>query len=1347
MRASPSTTELHERLAQLRTEERDRLFARVRASTIGTDRPVATLQASYQQRNFWILHQMAEHPQAYNSALVLSISGKIDPERLRRAVYSVCREYRIYRTVYVESDGDVKPVVLDDLALDYAFENLQGARNATEDAAFGAVDELARRPFNLDLEPPIRARLYRLAPEHHILGLIFHHIANDGGSLNLFWDAVRRAYESFSRGEVPSLPPEDDQYDSFARRQEERTSLSDLDDALRYWKEQLAGAPSCANFTFDYPAANGALEPQCEVVLPVGTLEERVGDFARSEGTTRNIVYLAAYYAWLYGETGSEDLVVGVPINGRMRREDEQVLGCCINMLGIRRQVRPDWTFRELVRKTRQVMLDGIRHAEMPFLRLVEEMDRVHSGSFGFYDTTFQYRNFIETFGPIDGCSVECHFLPRRFSQFPVMLEIYPLHGEPRVSLTYDTRLVRRARAERMLHRYRALLEASLASPDRSILEVTALESAERQLVVDTWARNQVPYPADATVHALFAEQAELRPDSPALVLEDRQMTYAELDAASSALAAALLAEGIPPQARVGICIERSFDLVVGLLAVMKCGGAYVPLDPEYPPARLRFMIEDAEIWAVLTDHAGQPRIRNLGARALLVEALIETPANGPTSIPVSASAPAYLMYTSGSTGQPKGVVIPHRAIVRLVRGTDYANLSADETFLQLSSPSFDAATFEIWGPLLNGGRLVLMPPGTPSIRSIGDAIRDHGVTTLWLTAGLFHAVVDEDPALLRPLRQLLAGGDVLSPDHVRKCLAACPSLRITNGYGPTENTTFSCCYLIPRDADFPSGIPIGRPIANSEAFVLDEELRPVPIGAVGELVVGGDGLGLGYWRRPELTRERFVGHPFSDNPEDRLYRTGDRARFLPDGTIEFLGRRDQQVKIRGFRVELSEIEAVVTRAPGVRQCTVIVRTEPDTEIIAYVVPDQERDDVLETVRSFAREALPSYMIPAHWVVLQKLPLTPNGKVDKRMLPSPERPDRRTSDPPASQLERRLLEVFQRLFQTKEIGCDDDFFDLGGNSLLAIRLVAEVERLTAQQVGISRLFHNPTVRGLARALMQEAPGPKWTSLVPLAPEGSGRPLFIAHGIGGELFAVKEFGRQLGGQHPVFGLQAVEHAGIRERFISFEAMAAHYVAEIRSLQPEGPYYLFGFSLGGMVAFEVAAQLRQAGHEIGMLFLLDAHPPNLPALRRVRMLAPYLAHRFAHHLRISVRSVGRAEYVRARVRALRRHLGPRARPSSQPGNRPIVVSPGVDYYQALGRQYVPVPVDLPVTLIQAADNHRNLRAAWTYLSGRRPTVLRVPGGHMDLVSGASFRMSLQIVRDRLEAAQRRATVQTS
>lgn len=594
------------------------------------------------------------------------------------------------------------------------------------------------------------------------------------------------------------------------------------------------------------------------------------------------------------------------------------------------------------------------------------------------------------------------------------------------------------------------------------------------------WNETTTAYPRDRAVHELFEEQVRQTPDAIALVFGAERLTYAELNGRANRLAFRLREYGVGRDTLVACCLERSFDLMVALLAVLKAGGAYVPLDSTYPAERLAMMIEDTAATVLLAHPHLLRHLPRTPARVLT----LQDPelALRPDEDPEPVSGPrdlAYVMYTSGSTGKPKGVMIEHRSIVRLVRNTNFIEIGPDEVFLQLAPASFDAATLEIWAPLLNGARLALMPPQIPSLEEIGYAIRSFGVTTLWLTAGLFHRMVDERLDDLLLLRQLVAGGDVLSTAHVGRLLAKAGSLRLVNGYGPTEGTTFTCCHTISsRDADSGS-IPIGRPIANTRVHLLDEALQPVRVGVAAELCAAGDGLARGYWNQPESTAEKFV--PYAGDPDGRVYKTGDLARYREDGCIEFLGRIDQQIKLRGFRIEPGEIEAALARHPGVRESVVVARTQDsgDKRLAAYVVPSGSTAPAAPALREFLKERLPAYMIPSDIVTLPALPLSPNGKIDREKLPAPGAGSVLPPPPPVSQqttaTEKTLSDLWKRVLEVEHVGLEDNFFDLGGDSLLLIQIHAELTKTIAPGLSVTDLFEFTTVRELARHITGSGP--------------------------------------------------------------------------------------------------------------------------------------------------------------------------------------------------------------------------------------------------------------------------------
>lgn len=604
------------------------------------------------------------------------------------------------------------------------------------------------------------------------------------------------------------------------------------------------------------------------------------------------------------------------------------------------------------------------------------------------------------------------------------------------------------------------------------------LDNEERERLLVDWNDTRTDYPRNLCIHQLFEQQAELRPQAVALRFRDRQMTYEQLNRKANQVAVCLRRLGVGPEVMVATLLERSLEMVVGLLGILKAGGAYVPLDANYPAERLAFMASDTNAPVMLVQNStirGMVEQNWSGARTVSMDAdefEINLESEENLSHHNTSDNLAYVMYTSGSTGRPKGVMVSHRAVVRLVKNTNYADLNEKEVFLQFSPVSFDASTLEIWAPLLNGGCLAIMPPETQSLDELGAAIRTHGVTSMWLTAGLFNVMVEQRLEDLRPLRQLLVGGDTLSPTHIRKAMEALPGCRLINGYGPTEGTTFTCCHTITREDAKGSSIPIGKPISNTQVYLLGSDLQPVPLGEIGELHIGGEGLARGYLNAPELTAEKFIPNPFGEHPGECIYKTGDLVRYRPEGTIEFLGRSDHQVKVNGFRIELGEVESVLMNHPAVRSAVVIARPEPGGEkkLAAYVVLHTQDADTSD-IRVFVQRRLPSYMLPS-FVVLKSLPLSPNGKVDRAALPAPEVPQSSASsgNSPDTDLEGKITAIWQRVLRQKQIGVNENFFDLGGDSLELLAAHAELQKAISPDLPITAMFQYTTVSALAQYL-------------------------------------------------------------------------------------------------------------------------------------------------------------------------------------------------------------------------------------------------------------------------------------
>lgn len=726
----------------------------------------------------------------------------------------------------------------------------------------------------------------------------------------------------------------------------------------------------------------------------------------------------------------------------------------------------------------------------------------------------------------------------------------------------------------------------------------SSLPEKERRQLVEWSSTRATDDRRDRCVHQLFEAQAARTPDATALIQDGDALTYAELNRRANQLARHLRFLGVGTGDLVGVCLERPMDMVTSLLAVLKAGGGYLALDPSDRAERLASVAGNAALSLVIGRNGHVRTV--VGADGL---GTIEPDWNelagysaGNLECDANPNSLAYVIYTSGSTGEPKGVEVLHRGIVRLVTGLDFFRVEPEDVFLQLSSVSFDLSTFEIWHPLLHGAGLALFPGRLESFENLAQLLKVHRVTCLWLTASLFNAVIDERPQALSGVRELFIGGEALSVPYVQSALRLLPSTRIINGYGPTEATTFTHCYPIPRDLPAAArSVPIGRPIAGTDAWILDTHLNPVPIGAAGELYVGGDGLARGYRHQPALTAKSFIPHPFATTAGARLYRTGDRARYLPDGLVEFLGRSDNQVKVRGFRVELEGIEATLIRHPAIKQAAVLCeRGAADASLTAYVVFKEPPACLVSELRRFLESRLAHYMVPSRWVVLDALPLTSSGKVDRQALAKSERPAGAAGGARSmarTATERILTTIWADLFQVETVGTDANFFEIGGHSLVAARLFARIEQSFGRKLPLSTLLRAPTIEQLAAVVEQSEP-PSRSALVPIQPHGRKRPLFCVSGIGGDVLGLATLGRHLGDDQPVFALRPAPSDA--HACASIEVRAARYVEEILTVDPHGPYRLAGYSSGGILAFEMARQLTSDGHEVALLAIFDQCP---------------------------------------------------------------------------------------------------------------------------------------------------------
>ncbi len=1170
-----------------------------------TDRDSAPLSLS--QQGLWVLSQLMPGSSIYHTPTAARLAGALDVTALKQALNFIVARHQTLRTTFSLVGGDPRQVIAAALRLEIPLVDLSKLPPVEREAeADRRLKQEACRPFDLSRGPLIRAILVRLDAREHILLVTMHHIVTDGWSVGVFHQELTALYEAFSNGNPSPLPELPIQYTDYAEWQRQSSAGAAYESQLSYWKQQFKTLPPVLELPTDHPRPNAQAYREFrgahhEIHLSK-QLTSDLKQFCQKENVTLFMTLLTAYQLLLYRYTGEEDIVVGTPIAGRSRPETEGLIGLFINTLALRTSLSGNPTGHELLRRVKETALGGYANQDVPFEQLVKELHPDRSLA---HNPLFQAMFVLqsEDLPPLQlpGLNVKHFRVGNVMANFDLTLDIVERDGELVCLFETNADLFESDTVARMMGHYQNLLVSLIADSEQTIAQLPLLSRAERRQLLVEWNDTKTDYPAHSCIHELFEQQVESTPDAVALIAEERQVTYRELNSQANQLAHYLLRR-VGPDTRVGICIGRSPEMIVALLGILKAGCAYVPLDPEYPTTRLQFMLEDAHVSVLLTQSALLNNLQSNTAEVICVDELREKIARERWDNPqvtTTADDLAYVMYTSGSTGTPKGVAVKHRNVVRLVKNTNYASFAPDEVFLQFAPVSFDAATFEIWGSLLNGARLALMPQAKVSLQELGAALKRYRVTTLWLTAGLFSLMVDNHLDDLRGLRQLLAGGDVLSVPHVRKVFEELKDCRLINGYGPTENTTFTCCYLLKDLAKVNGSVPIGFPISNTSVYILDSWMNPTPIGVPGELYIGGDGLASGYLDRPDLNAERFVRDPFSTVAGARLYKTGDLARYRASGEIEFIGRIDNQVKVRGYRVELGEIETALAEHPSVREAVVVARKDQgDKHLAAYIVAREDQTPAIDDVRDFLKQRLPDHMVPSVFMLVESLPLSPTGKVDRSALPSTSGIKPVTSagsfNAPADELELKLTRIWERVLGINSISVDDNFFELGGHSLLAVRLFAQIEKAFRRNLPLATLFQAPTVKQLARALREDGWPTTWSSLVPIQTGGSRPPFFCIHAAGGNVLEYHDLARLLGPDQPFYGLQAKGLDGEQEPHTTIKDMAAHYIKEMREVQAEGPYLIGGRSSGGTIAFEMACQLSGAGQQVALLALVDTFP---------------------------------------------------------------------------------------------------------------------------------------------------------
>ncbi|MFL5539811.1 MAG: non-ribosomal peptide synthetase, partial [Longimicrobiaceae bacterium] len=992
------------------------------------------------------------------------------------------------RTTFVEVEGEPVQRIAEESRFHLLEHDLGEHPDAAAELRRLAAEE-AGAPFDLEQGPLIRGRLVRLSADENVLLLTMHHIVSDGWSMEVLTRELDTLYDAFRRGEANPLPPLPVQYADYAIWQRKWVDGEVLRRQAEYWKTTLAGAPELLELPTDRPRPARQDHAGGMVGIDLGEeLTAGLKALGQRRGTTLFMTLLAGWAAVLGRLSGQEDVVIGAPSANRGRTEIEGLIGFFVNTLALRVDLSGAPTVAELLEQVRARSLGAQQHQDIPFEQVVELVQPARSlAHTPLFQVMLTWQNASEGRLELPGLRVGgVGAASHDTAKFDLALTLGEAGGRITGSVTYATALFERSTVERHLTYLRRVLETMAADDLQAVDALPLLPEAERRRILEEWSATGAADPSGLCIHELFEAQVERTPDAVAVVCGEEALSYAGLDRRANRLARHLRTLGVGPEARVGICVERGPEMVVALLGVLKAGGAYVPLDPQYPPERLAFMLEDARVAVLLTQAELAGRFEGFRGEVALVESS-PPPGPAPSGLPDAGerwrTAPgregpevtpdhlAYVIYTSGSTGQPKGTEVPHRAIPGFFRGVDYARFDREQVLLQHSSVSWDALTLELWPALLTGAKCVLYPGTSSEAGLLGEQIRAHGVTTLWLTSAYFNLIADSCPGILAGVSQLMVGGEAVSVPHVTRVLELHPQLRVVNGYGPSECTVFAACYPVPKGFDAPA-LPIGRPIGDRRVYLLDRRCEPVPVGVPGELCIGGPAVARGYLNRPGLTAERFVPDPFGE-PGSRLYRSGDLARWRADGTLEFVGRTDAQVKIRGFRIEPGEIEARLAERPGVHEAAVLVREDAPGEkrLVAYVVAEESVG--ADVLRAHLADRLPEHMVPAAYVRLDALPLTPHGKLDREALPAPgaDAYAAREYEAPVGKVEQALAGIWAELLGVERVGRWDDFFMLGGHSLLAVQMISRVRQAMEVELALAAVFEKPVLSALADRIL------------------------------------------------------------------------------------------------------------------------------------------------------------------------------------------------------------------------------------------------------------------------------------
>lgn len=1343
------------------------------SNTIPRRAPDAPLRLSFSQERVWFLDHLMPGSPVFNVPTAVRLSRPLDLAVLQQCVNEVVRRHEVFRTTFVTIDGQPTPTISSNVNATIETIDLTSLDEPTREAeSLRLTKEAALRSFDLASGPLIRTSLIKLTEEESVFLLMMHHIVSDGGSILIFFKELSALYQALSNGQASPLSELSIQFADYALWQRNWLRGERLERQLAYWKEKLGGELPMLELPTDYqrPAVQTYPGGRATAILSE-ELTSALTAMSKREGATLFMTLLAAFKVLLHRYTRQEDVIIGSPMANRAQTETENLIGFFLNNLALRTDLSGNPSFRGLLSRVHRTALDAYANQDVPFEKLIEELkperDLSRTSIFQVYFNLFSFSDRLDL---PDGESI--NFVDawlqseENLSKFDLTLYAGANDKEIKLALVYNADLFAPARMTAMLEQFTHLLTQIVAQPDAPISHLSLVTSSAQALLPNP--TQPIASIRDDAITTLFSDQANRRPSELALVDRHESWSYKDLDRRSNQLANYLRASGIEKGDIVAIYGRRSAPLVWAILGVLKAGATFTILDPAYPAARLIDCLKVASPRGWLQIEAAGPLPETLAQFVSTLDCCCRlTPsakggrgdndplANSSTDNPnieIDTDDLAYIAFTSGSTGLPKGVMGRHGPLTLFTSwAVDKFGLNEGDRFCMLSGLAHDPLHRDIFTPLQLGGTICIPDPkDLEAPERLRAWMRQQKITVANLTPAMSQLLTDNDTAgeRIESLRYSFLVGDVLTKRDVSRLKQLAPAITCVNLFGSTETQRAVGHYVVPNaeneEAAGKEVLPLGKGIRDVQLLVLNDNRQLCGVGELGEIYFRSPHLAKGYLGDEQLTNERFIVNPFTKRSDDRLYRTGDLGRYLPDGNVEHLGRADRQVKIRGFRIEPGEIEAVLTQHPDVHEAAVIAQNsefarKPEfrlqAALVAYVVPARDSAIAPDALRGYLSERLPAYMIPSTFVLMEALPLTPNGKLDRKGLPAPDEIHRDAIDytAPRSGIEHALAEVWQNVLAIDELGVHDNFFELGGHSLLAVRLFALMEKKFGKRLPLATLFHAPTIAQLA-AVLEKDSSPAWSSLVPIQPNGTRAPFFCVHAVGGNVLEYYDLARHLGTDQPFYGLQS---RGLDDRqapHTCVEEMAAHYLKEIRELQPCGPYFIGGRSFGGIVAFEMACQLRALGQEVALLALLDSYPvghqklsPEAGALSRktaraIQRIKTHLSNLRGLSLQEKLHYLaGKAQYAPVRIKSkLWRTI---YRSYKKLGRDVPSAFRNVEEFNWLAaHEFVPRLYGGRLTLFWASKDLRakfDLIEGWQMLARAGMELHEIPGTHLDII----------------------------